>query len=613
MRFALVCMPFCSALRPSLALGLLKAVAVRDGHEVACLYPNLALAKQLGTRVYERLSLHRGNMTGEWLFAKAAFGGDVPRSEFYLQEFPEEAIFEEDLGAGKGFFANLRDEILPLFIKDCLERYDWGSFQGVGFTSTFQQNVASLALARELKTLHPHITIVFGGSNMEGIMGEAYRRAFPWIDHCISGEGELAFLSLLRSIASTAQQTTTSFEDSSSEHPGKRSTDAQLGPVVLDELPPPCFDDYFVEADALGLLEEEDYLSGLPFESSRGCWWGAKHHCTFCGLNGQTMRFRSKRPERLRQELDYLAARYRITSFEATDNILDLNYLSSVFLELEKERLSYEFFYEVKANLTKPQLCQMFRAGVRRIQPGIESMNSEILRLMRKGTTALQNLVLLKWCAWLGMEVSWNLLHGFEGETREDYEKQLCLLRRIPHLQPPIGCFRLWLERYSPLFQSPEAYGVAGVRPKASYFHSYPAHLKLQDAAYFFDYETANSLADGQLHETKNCVHHWLQRWRKAQRPSLSYRLAGGGIFVDDLRDEASPQHDFLEDPFERQVFLAVSEKIQKRGGEALPSTRRASELLEDWDARGWIWGENERFFGLAVPHYTAHEKGEGV
>ena len=39
------------------------------------------------------------------------------------------------------------------------------------------------------------------------------------------------------------------------------------------------------------------------FETSRGCWWGERMHCTFCGLNGATMSYRSKSPRRAVDEL----------------------------------------------------------------------------------------------------------------------------------------------------------------------------------------------------------------------------------------------------------------------------------------------------------------------
>src|SRR3977135_2135675 len=50
----------------------------------------------------------------------------------------------------------------------------------------------------------------------------------------------------------------------------------------------------------------------LVLESSRGCWWGEKHHCTFCGLNGSFMEFRSKSPDQFVDELLAMTERYHV-------------------------------------------------------------------------------------------------------------------------------------------------------------------------------------------------------------------------------------------------------------------------------------------------------------
>ena len=63
------------------------------------------------------------------------------------------------------------------------------------------------------------------------------------------------------------------------------------------------------------------------------------------------------------------------------------------------------------------------RAGVRSIQPGIESFSDSVLRLMRKGVTGLQNVQLLKWCRELGLRPYWNLLWGFPGEDPQEYAR----------------------------------------------------------------------------------------------------------------------------------------------------------------------------------------------
>ncbi len=53
-------------------------------------------------------------------------------------------------------------------------------------------------------------------------------------------------------------------------------------------------------------------------------------HCTFCGLNGSSMAFRSKSPGRVLAEIRELEARYGCSRFETVDNILDMDYFKNV-------------------------------------------------------------------------------------------------------------------------------------------------------------------------------------------------------------------------------------------------------------------------------------------
>ena len=74
----------------------------------------------------------------------------------------------------------------------------------------------------------------------------------------------------------------------------------------LDDLPVPDFSDYFRDLAASGA--QADVVPVLLFETARGCWWGAKSHCTFCGINGGAMAFRAKSQARALDELQTLSA-----------------------------------------------------------------------------------------------------------------------------------------------------------------------------------------------------------------------------------------------------------------------------------------------------------------
>jgi ribosomal peptide maturation radical SAM protein 1 len=531
-RIVLICMPFASADRPSIQLGLISAIAKAAGFQTDVLHFNLNLAAELTPQLYEMLCEHRSHMTGEWLFAPAAFGSAAPGNEDeYFRHFPDDLAWLERIGRDQQFFTNLRHVVLPAFIERCLMTVRWDRYRLVGFSSIFQQNVASLALARRIKEQYPDVSIVFGGANMEGEMGREYARSFPFIDYVVSGEADDVFPDLLRALSQGCHPPTVAGVITRTP---KGLEDGGSAPPVsdLDRLPIPEYEPYFRQASELDLQSHYQATYALPYESSRGCWWGQKHHCTFCGLNGEAMGFRSKSPARLLSELSALAERHKICSFVAVDNILDVRYIPTVFSEIERARLDYYFFYEVKSNLTRAQICALYRGGVRCVQPGIESLNSHILRLMRKGCTMLQNVRCLKWFAYYGIRANWNLIWGFPGETEQDYEAELQVLRSISHLEPPANCGRIWLERFSPYYTDP-AFPVRNLRPEASYHYVYPPSVDLAKAAYFFDYEMDDTIRMETHKATHEFVTHWREAWESEKRHTLTYRRTADGILID--------------------------------------------------------------------------------
>ena len=96
--------------------------------------------------------------------------------------------------------------------------------------------------------------------------------------------------------------------------------------------------------------------------------------------------------------------------------------------------MDLSLFYETKANLRKDQVALYRAAGLTAIQPGIESLSTPVLKLMRKGVSALQNLQLLKWCSEYGIDAKWNFLAGFPGEAPEWYAGLPELVRKVRHL-----------------------------------------------------------------------------------------------------------------------------------------------------------------------------------
>ncbi|MGR9343470.1 RiPP maturation radical SAM C-methyltransferase [Rhizobium leguminosarum] len=525
---AIVWMPFAEVRVPSIQLGVLAGLVREAGWDAETFHFNLDLAARI-PRIYDEFSHYNEGLLGEWLFAETAFGPAPPgQSDLYLDNVARDPVTRQKDSAIREYLLYLQQVTIPEFIEGCLESVEWERFDVVGFSSVYQQNVAALALARRLKARCPNLIVVFGGANVQGEMGAAYLEAFPFIDHICTGEAELCVKPLLHCIAAGKDPLNV---------PGiatRTETGAILesAPLTIRSLtgePLPEYDEYFARHRALKISTGIE----LPIETSRGCWWGEKSHCTFCGLNGNDMQFRTKPVEIVIKELKHLSQRHGVYAFKATDNIMPRQHVDALFPHLRDA--PYRFFFEVKSNLNLAQLGVLRDGGVRWIQPGIESLSTEILRLIGKGSSKLHNVRLLKWARWLGIKVSWNLLHGVPGETAAMYEDQTELLRFLGHLEPPEGYARIRMDRFSPLFQSRDGPSVEWWRPWEAYSAIYPPALDLERAAYFFDYEAPETLPDSHHVQMFERVSSWQASWAN-EPPVLELSRRGRQTVVVDSR-----------------------------------------------------------------------------
>jgi len=212
---------------------------------------------------------------------------------------------------------------------------------------------------------------------------------------------------------------------------------------------------------------------------------------------------------------------------QAVDNILPKNYLSEVLPQIETPA-NMVIFYEVKADLSEPEMAALSRARVAKIQPGIESLATSTLKLMKKGTTAFQNVNFLKMCASYAVTPVWNLLIGFPGEGADVYSRYLEILPLMAHLPPPNGVYPVRFDRFSPYHYKAKEYGL-NLEPMSFYSFVYPFSASdLNDLAYYFsdrnllaEYATVATEWLGRL---QSIVSKWQSRW-KPQMPELAPRL----------------------------------------------------------------------------------------
>ena len=406
-RVLLAALPFDAGRFPSLALSLLKAGLTRQGIGCDVRYLSLEYIDRVGKADFARLNSndHSLALLGEWVFAEAAHGADAaPADPFaYLTD-----VLEPECGTGRFSPALVRSALAAragadAFVDSCVSAIDWSRYAVLGLSTSFQQNMASLAFARRVKARHPHLLVVLGGPNCAGDMGEELHLRYEFLDVVCQAEGDRVFPALV-----TAHLNGEAIPDL----PGiirRAAGGTSLLPAQpvdqiedLDTLPFPDHSDFYAQRRGLRTLEGTP--PGAVFETARGCWWGMKHHCTFCGLNGRAMSYRSKSQARAYDELVQVVDDCG-SDVLVTDAILDLDYFKEFLPRVAEAGPDITAFWQMKVNLRPAWIEMLAAAGITRIQPGIEALDTDLLTLMRKGCTMLQNVQTMKLAAESGISV----------------------------------------------------------------------------------------------------------------------------------------------------------------------------------------------------------------
>lgn len=604
---ALVNMPFSYAKYPSIQLGTLSTLLKASGIPVDCHHLNVRFAHLIGVELHEAICEKRA-LFGEWLFSSLLFQDNPKRAEYPRIFKPVFEQLSQECGKPIGYFEEMATRIAPQFLTWALTAIDWGQYKLVGFTSTFDQNVASLTMAKLIKDLYPDVTIVFGGANFDGEMGLEHFRAFPFIDHVVVGEGEESFLPLVRQVLAGK---TEDYPNGVTYRQGDKIMLTPNASLFSDfaKTGPPDYDDYYRLLTELG-----DKAQGLDrillYEGSRGCWWGEKHHCTFCGLNAQSMKFRAKAPEQVLQEIADLSQRYDAVRFRLVDNIIDMGYIDNIFGKLAEDHCDLDVFIETKSNLQKRQIKALAAGGVKCMQPGLESLSVNQLRAMDKGVTPMQNIVCLKWSLYYHVMVSWNILLGFPGETNEDYQRQLDLIPSLLHLQPPEATGKFWLQRFSPYFTRPHEYGIRITGPGMAYDYVYDARqVDLKKIAYDFEYELDHWPVDPHLYQKLvAAIEGWQRMYRSGDKPFLYYSKAPNYVTIYDGRNPKAPTRRRYEGLASLVIEVCnesakTAEQIRAVvAGRTDCSNAILQPILNDLTAQRVLYEERGKYFTLAIP-----------
>jgi ribosomal peptide maturation radical SAM protein 1 len=536
----LIIPPFHSVKYPSLAAHLLQACCREAGFPVQVLYANISLASIIGEDPYEELChAPEGTFMGERFFARCAFGlpplgrraGRMFESDWVIgpnkdwEISPDPDCNKARQPMSLSMMRRLErcaDEYLDEMAKTVNKR----NFKIVGCSTSFEQTTASVALLNHIKALKEDTITVVGGANCAGDMAHGIAKLPSTIDYVFAGECEVTFPRFVQAVLA-------------GQRPQSRIIHGE--PFRdMNALPLPDYREFreqqklFLPMRKLSAVQIE-----IPFETSRGCWWGQKHHCSFCGFDEEAIAFRQKSPDRVIEDLRSLLDTNPCKTVSMTDSIMPYAYFRTLVPRLADKFPGITIFYEQKANLSLEQVLALKRAGITAIQPGIESLSSGLLTLMKKGVSARQNLGLLRYARSAGMDLHWCLLWGFPGDEEESYKEILSMLPLIHHLPPPHGMAHLSIDRFSPYFSSPHEFGVSRIRPLAGYYDFLPKEADISSIAYHFTatYRSASHENVELIERLWQEVGRWKAAWHEmdgiANHDLRLFRTDGAFVLLD--------------------------------------------------------------------------------
>ncbi|MBN2407397.1 MAG: radical SAM protein [Elusimicrobia bacterium] len=300
----------------------------------------------------------------------------------------------------------------------------------IGLSVNSASRAASLKLAGLIRKKRSRAKIVFGGHMFMMTQDEETKSLLDTgsVDVLVCGEGERTFPELVKLLAAGADISVCGgimYKDSG----GRLVSTPGREPVKdLDSLPFMDFADM-----PLSKYENPGWLGKhLTFQASRGCPW----KCAFCGATNYWKKFRCMSGRRIYEEIRFhLRNAPEIEHVEFMDLLFNWDmealeeFCDMMIADPPGKELRWHANAVIRPQMDASILGKMKKAGCLRLTYGIESGSQKILDLMRKKYKVKDAGMVLKATHEAGILIKANFMFGFPGETEEDFQMTLALLK----------------------------------------------------------------------------------------------------------------------------------------------------------------------------------------
>ncbi|MFH1811153.1 MAG: radical SAM protein [Pseudomonadota bacterium] len=345
-----------------------------------------------------------------------------------------------DSAAGRDPFREFYDGVLgPRLARADL---DW-----VGISVAFMSQVQpAFALALALRRARKDLPLVIGGAAISQILlqldASARARALGPFDLAVAGEGIRAVRQICTSVA------------------GKHGL-ASLGPVLEGELD----DLQAAPAPDLDGLDLGAYLSPelvLPYDSSRGCYWGRCAFCHYGPVREGTGCYRERPVARVVEDLAQLSRRHDVKLFYLSQDSIAPRTLLAISMGLRERGQGLRWASDVRPErfFTRARCDELVEGGALALSLGVESGSAQVLARIDKGLVVADVERVVQNLGQAGVAVELMTFTGFPGETLDQAQQTLHLLSRLRQHAALFICGEFSLGPGSRVACYPEEYGL---------------------------------------------------------------------------------------------------------------------------------------------------------
>ncbi len=340
------------------------------------------------------------------------------------------------------YLKDINEAILNEYLEDIFCKYvkDYKP-DIIGIGCTFSGAFKSLKIiAKRIKKIFPKAPIAIGGIHPTVFAREILKR-YSFIDYVVIGEGEAAFLELVKHITNGSPSL-----DSVDGIAFRDKGNIRINPKTkfennLDGLP---LVDYSIinaneyKMDTSNWYSPKKIKVGQPFTiiSSRSC----PNRCTFCSMrlvHGPKIRFRSA--DNILDEIEYLYNDYGVRYFQFMDDNMTLDKKRILEICNGIKRRNMDIQFDTPNGLAINRLDQeiidaMVDAGLVYVSLGVES-GSEYIRnkSMKKGLMTKKIYEIVEACAKHSqLFIKGFFIIGMPEETQETLQETYEMIKKLP-------------------------------------------------------------------------------------------------------------------------------------------------------------------------------------